>query len=119
MKKKLSSARTWATSAVVMVSIVAGVPAAVVVLTAVDVSGGPALAKVSVVTDIPTAVDVLTAASVYPTFLAVRAIVGLLAVFGFPAVVASLLLLASLLLASPDFPVISFTALSCKHTFVS
>jgi hypothetical protein len=94
----------------VMVSGVAGVLAAVVVLTAVDVSGVPALAKVSVVvTDIPSAVDVLTAASVSPTFLAVRAVVGLLAVFGFPAVVASLLLLASLLLASPDVPVISFT----------
>ncbi len=74
---------------VVMVSIVAGIPAAVVVLTAVDISGVP---KVSVVTDIPTAVDVLTAASVSPTFLAVRAVVGLLAAFGFPAVVASLLL---------------------------
>jgi hypothetical protein len=81
---------TLATSAVVMVSIVAGVPAPVVVLTAVDIAGVP---KVSVVTDIPTAVDVLTAASVSPTFLAVRAVVGLLAAFGCPAVVASLLLL--------------------------
>ncbi len=102
MKKtcKLSSARTLAASAVVMVSSVAGVPAAVVVLTAVDVSGVPALAKVSVVvTNISSAVDVLTAACVSPTFLAVRAVVGLLPVFGFPAVVASLLLLASLLLA--------------------
>ncbi len=88
---------TLATSAVVMVSIVAGVPAPVVVLTAVDISGVP---KVSVVTDIPTAVDVLTAASVSPTFLAVRAVVGLLAAFGFPAVV-GVPVVASLLLLPP------------------
>jgi hypothetical protein len=88
-----------------MVSIVAGVPADVVVLTAVDISGVP---KVSVATDIPTAVDILTA-SVFPTFLAVRAVVGLLADFGFPAVVASLLLLPPCCCCHPavvGFPVV-------------
>jgi len=41
------------TSAVVMVSTVAGVPAAAVVFTAFDISGVPAVAKVSAVTAIP------------------------------------------------------------------
>jgi hypothetical protein len=44
--------------AVVIVSAVAGVPAAVVVLTVVDVSGVPAVAKISVVAAVTTAVDV-------------------------------------------------------------
>ncbi len=48
------------TSAVVMISTFAGVLAAAVVFTAVEVSGIPAVAKDSAVTAIPTAVDVLT-----------------------------------------------------------
>ncbi len=53
-----------AISAVVMVSTVAGVPAAAVVFTAFDISGVPAVAKVTAVTAIPTAVDVLNSDSV-------------------------------------------------------
>ncbi len=53
-----------ATSAVVMVSAVAGVPAAAVVFTAFEISGVPAVAEVSAVTAIPTAVDVLNSDSI-------------------------------------------------------
>jgi hypothetical protein len=48
------------TSAVVIISTVAGVLAAAVVFTAVEVSEVPAVAKDSAVTANPTAVDVLT-----------------------------------------------------------
>jgi hypothetical protein len=52
------------TSAVVMISTVAGVLAAAVVFTAVEVSGVPAVAEDSAVTAIHTAVDVITSDSV-------------------------------------------------------
>ncbi len=48
-------------SAVVMVYAVSGVPAAAVVLTAIDVSGVPAVTRVSAVAAIPTYVDVPSA----------------------------------------------------------
>ncbi len=61
--------------AVVMVSAVAGIPDAAVVLTAVDVPGIPAMANVSV----PTAVEVLAATVVY-TVPGVSAVVGVPAI---------------------------------------
>ncbi len=75
-----------ATSAVVMISTVAGVPATAVVFTAVDVPGVPAEAKVSAVTAFLLLLTSLLLI-VFPMFLAVRSVVGILAGFGFPAVV--------------------------------
>jgi hypothetical protein len=57
--------------ALVMVSAIADVPSAVVVLTAVDVPGAPAVDKVSAVAAMTTAVDVLLPNVLFvPTFLA-------------------------------------------------
>jgi hypothetical protein len=74
----------WA-SAVVMVTAVAGVTVAVVVLTVVDVPGAPAVTKVSAVAAITTAVDVLPAPVVF-NISSVCAVIGVLAVVGVPAV---------------------------------
>ncbi len=66
-------------SVVVKVSVVAYVPAAVV-LTAVDIPGAPAGAKVFAVATVTTSVDVLPATVVSPHISSVRAVVGVPAV---------------------------------------
>jgi hypothetical protein len=73
-------------SVVVMVSAVAHVPAAVVVLTPVDIPGAHAGAKVSAVAAVTTAVDDLPATVVFPHIPCVPAIVGVPAVDGVPTV---------------------------------
>ncbi len=69
-----------------MVSDVAYVPAAVVVLTPVDIPGAPAGAKVSAVATVTPAVDDLPATVVFSHISCVPAIVGVPAVDGVPTV---------------------------------
>jgi hypothetical protein len=69
-----------------MVSAVAYVPTAVVVLTAVNIPGAPAGAKVSAVAAMTTAVVFLHATVVCPHISSVPAVVGVPAVDGVPTV---------------------------------
>ncbi len=99
-----STCCTWV-PAVVMVSAVAGVPASVVVITTVDGSGDPVVAKVSAIAAVLTAIDLISAAAVSN-------------VSGIPLCLQSCLFmlfqpgLATPLLASPDIPFVSCTAVS-------
>jgi hypothetical protein len=95
-----STCCTWV-PAVVMVSAVAGVPASVVVITTVDGSGDPVVAKVSAIVAVLTAIDLISAAAVSN-------------VYGIPSLLFMLFppSLATPLLASPDIPFVSCTAAS-------
>ncbi len=107
-------------------SAVSSVPAAVVVLTAVDVPGVHVVARVSAVAAVHTAVYVLSATSVSESLILLTNLLLLaslvllvsllllrsLLLIGFPSIV------ASLLLASPDVQVVSCAAVAPPGTLV-
>jgi hypothetical protein len=104
-------------SVVVMVSAVAYVPAAAVVLTAVNIPGAPAGAKVSAVAPVTTAVDVLLLQLFPPTFIVSLPLLESLLLmasllWNIPSFNVVSNVLASILLASLDIPVVSCTVVS-------
>ncbi len=117
--------------AIFMVSDVSSVPAGVVVLTAVDIPGVPAVPRVfAAVAAVPTSVYILSATgfsnvSGIPDVVDIPAAVGVTSVAGVPTVVKTLLFMvfpsvvASLLLASPDVPVVSSAAVAPPVTVLA